>query len=175
DGGGAWHRGGVASMMSCSSSGSIEMPVSGPGHWREMVKCFSNSEAPSAAAPRQVQMFIEWSDRPTGQSGNSRISSLTAPRRTLSYGVGYMDVQCISASGTPCRLIVSTERRIDGRSFIPVDRIIGLPNRAMWSSNGTLLHSPEPILNAGTPIAFSRSAASRENGVDRYMTPFLAQ
>ena len=34
--------------------------------------------------------------------------------------------------------------------FIPVDKIIGFPNSAIRSINGKLLHSPDPILKAGT-------------------------
>src|SRR6185503_5265602 len=98
-----------------------------------------------------------------------------APRRTFSYGVGYMLVQCMSARGTPDARIASTDLRTDARSFMPVERIIGLPFEAMCSRRGILLHSPDPILNAGTPISSRWSDASRENGVDKYCTPFFAQ
>ncbi len=37
--------------------------------------------------------------------------------------------------------------------------------------SGRLLHSPEPILYAATSISCRWSAASRENGVDRYVSP----
>ena len=50
---------------------------------------------------------------------------------------------------------------------MPVLRIIGFPKLAMCSINGKLLHSPEPILNAGTPISFKKLEADLENGVLR--------
>ena len=40
--------------------------------------------------------------------------------------------------------------------FIPVLKIIGFLNLDISSINGKLLHSPEPILNAFTPILFKR-------------------
>ena len=46
-------------IRSASSCGSMEMPVSGPGQAREIVKCFSSRHTPRATAPRHVQMPIE--------------------------------------------------------------------------------------------------------------------
>ena len=73
----------------------------------------------------------------------------------------------MSIRGAPAAEITSTERRTDSRSFMPVERIMGLPNEAMCPSRGRLLHSPEPILKPGTPMSSRRSAASREKGVLR--------
>ena len=67
--------------------------------------------------------------------------------------------------------MTSTEARTESRSFMPVDRISGRPKAAMWSINGRLLHSPEPILYAGTSRSWRWSAASRENGVDNQVIP----
>jgi hypothetical protein len=41
---------------------------------------------------------------------------------------------------------MSTEARIVSMVCIPVDRITGLPFRAMWRISGRLSASPEPIL-----------------------------
>ena len=49
---------------------------------------------------------------------------------------------------------------------MPVLMITGLPKRAMWRISGTWLHSPEPILKAGTPMSCRKSAAAREKGVE---------
>ena len=54
---------------------------------------------------------------------------------------------------------------------MPVETIIGLPLRAMCRCSGMFVSSPEPVLNAGTPIDSRKSAASRENGVDRKTIP----
>ena len=50
---------------------------------------------------------------------------------------------------------------------MPVDKITGLPNFAMCRIRGRLSASPDPILKAGIPISFKKSAALRENGVER--------
>ena len=50
---------------------------------------------------------------------------------------------------------------------MPVDITVGLPKLATCSINGKLSASPEPILNASTPISFKKFAALRENGVDK--------
>ena len=57
---------------------------------------------------------------------------------------------------------------------MPVETIIGLPLRAMCRCRGTFVSSPDPVLNAGTPSVSRKSAASRENGVDRKTMPFVA-
>ena len=54
----------------------------------------------------------------------------------LSYGVGYIDVQCISAYGTPAARRISTDGPMLSMSFMPVLRITGLPNAAMCRISG---------------------------------------
>ena len=53
----------------------------------------------------------------------------------------------------------------------PVDRIIGLLNCAICLMSGIFVHSPDPILNAGTLISSKKSAAFLENGVEIKIKP----
>ena len=59
-----------------------------------------------------------------------------APRRTRSYGVGYIDVQCSNPNGTPASRRMRTAGSMERRSFIPVLRITGRPKEAMWRMSG---------------------------------------
>ena len=67
-----------------------------------------------------------------------------------------------------------TVRSISSGVDMPVEMIIGLPLRAMCRCSGRLVSSPEPVLNTGTPSVSRKSAASRENGVDRKRMPLRA-
>jgi hypothetical protein len=53
---------------------------------------------------------------------------------------------------------------------MPHDAIHGLPVALTASSNGANVASPEPILNAGTPMRSSRSTAATLNGVEKHIT-----
>ena len=46
--------------------------------------------------------------------------------------------------------------------------IIGFLNFDIWRISGKLSASPDPILKAGTPISFKKSAAALEKGVEIY-------
>ena len=85
-----------------------------------------------------------------------------------------MDVQCISANGVPAPRTACTVRSISSGVDMPVEMIIGFALRAMCRCIGRCVSSPEPVLNAGTPIVSRKSAASRENGVDRNRMPFFS-
>ena len=69
------------------------------------------------------------------------------------------------AYGTLYFSIILTVFFIDAISFIPVLKKIGFLNLQIYSTRGKLLHSPDPILNAGTPILNNFFAASLEKGV----------
>ena len=56
---------------------------------------------------------------------------------------------------------------------IPVERIIGFPFAATYSIRGRLVISPEPSLNATTPILFSKSTLSKSKGDDKKMIFFV--
>src|SRR3989344_1209963 len=124
-------------IMSCFSSlGSMEMPMSGPFHALSDVKCFSMMDAPSATAASDVKLPSEWSLWPTIASGNAFLRSPSAPRRTSSYGVGYMEVQLRSANGTLCARSIRTLFPTERISFMPVDMMTGFLYRAMCSMSG---------------------------------------
>ena len=67
---------------------------------------------------------------------SAREAAGIAPSRTLSYGVGYIEVHCSKANGTPARRRIMTAGSMDARSFIPVLRITGLPNDAIRLMSG---------------------------------------
>src|SRR3989442_3971781 len=89
------------------------------------------------------------------------------PSSTCSYGVGYVDVQCISANGVPSERTLCTVRSISSGVDMPVEMIIGLCLRAMWSWSGRVLGSPDPRFNARTPPGFGKDAAPRRKGAGK--------
>jgi len=74
-------------------------------------------------------MVRVWSDRPTTASGKASMSSVMAPRRTFSGGVGYMLVVCMSPKGTLRARRIATLLRMLSMLFMPVDRITGCRRR----------------------------------------------
>ena len=72
------------SIRDFNSLGSIEIPVSGPGHDLLIVKCFSMIHDPNAIDPNEAAIPREWSEKPTGMSGKLSCRSFIAPNLTLS-------------------------------------------------------------------------------------------
>mgnify|MGYP003694720105 CR=1 FL=1 len=127
--------------------------------------------------PRRARQNRRRCDR---RSRPGRRISAAAPARSRSARARTASDKstCSASARTACLTARTawTVRSISSGVDMPVETIIGLPLRATCCCSGRLVSSPEPVLYAGTPTVSRKSAASRENGVDRNTMPrFAAQ
>src|SRR5205823_5278805 len=74
----------IAFTISRNSAGSRENALSGPGFWRESVKCFSTMHAPRVTATAGTAMPSVWSESPAGTLNRDMRSGIV--RRFMAVG-----------------------------------------------------------------------------------------